>query len=224
MSARPLERVAGSGDLPCAGEARQYGVLPWRNDRHGNLRILLTAAKGGGRWSVPKGGPVGGRAPYLAAALEAFEAAGVIGETLPHPLASYRWVEEGEGVAQQPLRVSLFGLRVVGTLTNWPQRGQRKRRWFAPAEAADAVGDPDLARIVRAVGDEPHRLVKMENPGGPGSVEDARAGAALPFLQARTTDCALHWVWLPCGAVACRGAAPCPSFRLCQGQRNRERP
>jgi 8-oxo-dGTP pyrophosphatase MutT (NUDIX family) len=137
---------------------QQFGVLPWRKDRQGALRLLLITSRGRGRWIVPKGWPMKDRAPYLAAALEAFEEAGVVGEVMPNQLGSYQatTMDEHGGILNR--RVTLFSLKVVGTLTNWPEREQRKRQWFGLEEAADRVDDAGLGDIIREMADDPHLL------------------------------------------------------------------
>lgn len=158
MTVAHLEHTAGSPELSGVEIMRQYGVLPWREDRHGRAQVLLITPRGGSRWTVPKGWPAANRASYLSAALNAFEEAGVIGEVLSHPLATYRYMKEGD--AKQHRCVALFGFRVVGTLTNWPKRGERTRRWFSLSEAADAVDDRELAQIIRAIHDTPQMLTE----------------------------------------------------------------
>lgn len=160
MTVARFEHIAGSQDLSGTEIMQQYGVLPWREDKHGRGQVLLITSRGHGRWIVPKGWPIHDRAPYLSAALEAFEEAGVIGEVLPHPLGTYHYVKEGEDGATQYRRVTLFSLRVVGTLTNWPERGQRKRQWFSLSEAADMVDNRELARIICAIHDAPQMLTE----------------------------------------------------------------
>ena len=162
MIAHSSKRVAGPEEFSFADLEQQYGVLPWREDKHGNVQVLLITSRTRGRWIVPKGWPMRHRAPYLSAALEAFEEAGVIGEVLSHPLASYHSVKEGDDGGTHHRRVTLFSFRVVGTLTHWPEQGQRKRRWFSLAEAAGTVDDPELARIVRAINRDPQLLMKKE--------------------------------------------------------------
>jgi predicted NUDIX family NTP pyrophosphohydrolase len=151
---------------------QQYGVLPWRKDRQGRLRALLVTSRGRGRWIVPKGWPIEDRAPYLSAALEAFEEAGVIGDIRTHPLVSYHYVKQGADGSRQRRRVTLFGLRVRGTLTNWPERGQRRRQWFDLDEAADIVADPELAHAIRRIRAAPQLLTDLQRP----SVEDRGHG------------------------------------------------
>lgn len=155
MSAVLLEPVTRREFDPAIEPRQQYGVIPWRTDKSGQLRVMLVTSRGRGRWIVPKGWPEQDRAPYLSAAMEAFEEAGVIGEVLPRPLASFDYVTENDEFVDEQRLVTLFSMRVVGTLTNWPERHQRKRRWFSLADAARTADDPGLARIICAVGDDP---------------------------------------------------------------------
>lgn len=97
----------------------------------------------------------------MAAALEAFEEAGAVGEIWPSALAAYHYLKEGEDGSLQRCRVTLFAFRVRGTLTNWPERGERKRRWVPIAEAAELVDDVELARLIGLIRAEPRTLTSM---------------------------------------------------------------
>jgi len=141
---------------PAAGDdLRQYGVLPWRVGRKGDLRILLVTGRGRPGWGVPGGLPVEGRAPFMSAALDAFEEAGIIGDIDPRPLADYRYPRPGDDGTARRCRVTVFAMRVRGTLSHWKERGERQRRWFAAAEAADVMEHAELAGIVRQLASRP---------------------------------------------------------------------
>jgi hypothetical protein len=47
-------------------------------------------------------------------------------------------------------KVAVFPLAVVKLLDDWQESDWRTRRWFTQAEAAEAVYEPDLARIIRS--------------------------------------------------------------------------
>lgn len=141
---------------------QQYGALPWRRNRRGEIEILLITSRRRMRWIIPKGWPVKGRPDYLSAALEAFEEAGVIGEVYPHPIGDYHYLKNGREGLSQRCRVTLFSLHVRGTLLNWPEIGQRKRRWISLKEAAELIADPELARLVRSVGSNLRVLTKLD--------------------------------------------------------------
>lgn len=143
------------------GEARQqYGVLPWRIDRKGNLRVMLITSRRRARWIVPRGWPIEGRVPFMSAAVEAFEEAGIIGDTNSIPLTHFHYLKEGEDGAREQLRVTLFGMEVRGTLSHWRERHQRQRKWFGLDEAADRLDDVELARFVRQLVADPSRLTQ----------------------------------------------------------------
>ena len=147
-----------AGLLPGQQVLQQYGALPWRKDRRRGIQVLLVTSRTHGRWSVPKGRPMADRASYLAAALEAFEGAGVIGDIRTTPLAGYDTVKIDETGAGQDCHVTLFALRVIGTLTHWPEKDQRQRRWLSLSQAADLADDAGLARILRSIRASPDML------------------------------------------------------------------
>lgn len=129
----------------------QYGALPWRVGRCGNVRTLLITSRGRGRWIVPKGWLVRGASPTQSAAREAYEEAGVIGKIHGTPLGQYSYMKEHDDGSSDLCDVSLFGLRVRGTLINWPEKGQRQRRWCTLAEASELVDEPQLKQLLKTV-------------------------------------------------------------------------
>jgi uncharacterized protein Yka (UPF0111/DUF47 family)/ADP-ribose pyrophosphatase YjhB (NUDIX family) len=101
---------------------------------------------------IPKGNIAGGEAPHAAAAIEAEEEAGVRGAACPTPLGSYRYRKRRGNGAAIMLDVDVFPLAVTQELPSWKEAGERERRWFSLAEAADAVEEPDLAGLIRSFG------------------------------------------------------------------------
>lgn len=172
MTVCVLEKSARRSDPDSAGLLEQFGALPWRTDRHGRPQVLLITSRTRGRWIVPKGWPMEGRVSYLAAALEAFEEAGVIGDIGTSPLGEYRYLRETRDGSLRRCRVALYPLRVLGTLTNWPERAQRRRKWLALADAAELVDDNGLARIIRAVRESPGMLKARDRTARPTDCRD----------------------------------------------------
>ena len=136
---------------PRAGKAaprRQIAVLPWRK-RKGEVEICVVTSRGTRRWILPKGWPIPGRSAAAAAKVEAWEEAGLRGSVAPMPLGHYRYIKQTE-TADIPVVATLYGMRVTGMARNYPERGQRKRKWLSPKKAAARLTEPDLAQIVRS--------------------------------------------------------------------------
>jgi predicted phosphate transport protein (TIGR00153 family) len=126
----------------------QYGVLPYRVDAKGRLEILLITSRERRRWVVPKGNPIPFLLNYESAAREAFEEAGIEGPISTVPIGSYRYEKRRRQGGGSPALVNLYPLRVTRQADAWPERDQRALRWFSPAEAAEAVEEPELAVII----------------------------------------------------------------------------
>ncbi|MBL0374280.1 NUDIX hydrolase [Rhizobium sp. KVB221] len=152
-------RPSGVDDL------QQVGVLPWRIRRDGELRVLLITSRRRGRWIVPKGWPMEGCSPLVAASREAFEEAGIFGDISPAPVTTYRYVKTLDDGSQALCRVSVIGMNVRGTLSHWREKEQRQRRWFSLDAAADRLDDAELATFVRALDTAPERPEAFSRPG-----------------------------------------------------------
>ena len=131
-----------------ASPALQYGVVPLRAEPDG-VRILLITSRDTRRWVVPRGNPIRDLSPADSAAQEAFEEAGVRGAVSAEPMGSYRYEKRRRNGATVMMEVQLFRLAVADELDDWPEKGQRERRWVTPGEAAALVAEPDLQALLR---------------------------------------------------------------------------
>lgn len=138
----PAKRRAGPDRLSV-----QYAALPFR--RFNGLEILLVTSRETRRWVIPKGWPMKGRKPYAAAAREALEEGGVSGRVGRATLGVYPYVKWLKNGAPAPCLVRVFPLEVTREHGDWPERGQRERRWFSADAAAAAVDEPELAELIR---------------------------------------------------------------------------
>ena len=111
--------------------------------------VLLVTSRGTGRWIIPKGWPMDGRSVGGAALREAWEEAGVRGEVEETAFGRYRYDKKLTKGLSAPVEVQVHLVRVEGLDKNFPERKQRQRRWFTPAEAAGLVDEAGLARLLR---------------------------------------------------------------------------
>jgi 8-oxo-dGTP pyrophosphatase MutT (NUDIX family) len=131
--------------------ALQTGALPWRIARGSKPEIMLVTGRRSGRWMIPKGWPMIGRSLADAAAREAFEEAGISGTIDPNPLGSFHHEKRSLfGTVEVEILVHL--LAVDKELPEWPERGQRERKWFPVKEAVTLVDSDELGKLIARVG------------------------------------------------------------------------
>ena len=127
--------------------ARQVGALPVRRAPDGSLLVMLVTTLETQRWIIPKGWPWPGEQDYTAAAEEAREEAGVLGEPKAVSIGSYTY-EKRRSSGLVPVRVAVYLLEVREELETWPECEQRQRAWFIPSDAAAVVQEPELRAIL----------------------------------------------------------------------------
>jgi 8-oxo-dGTP pyrophosphatase MutT (NUDIX family) len=130
---------------------RQYGVIPIRIVERGRVEVMLMTSRGTGRWVIPKGWPMRHRSPAGTARQEAYEEAGITGRLWSRrSVGTYRYEKVDERFSGE-VTVRVFVLEVDQQLKDWPERGQRRRRWFATRRAASLVQERELSQLLRAL-------------------------------------------------------------------------
>ncbi|ARU00048.1 NUDIX hydrolase [Yoonia vestfoldensis] len=124
----------------------QFAALCWRivDDK---VEICLVTSRTRGRWILPKGWPMHKQTPAAAAAMEAYEEAGLRGEVLDVCLGIYSYIKP-LGNVNAPIVAMVYPVHVTDVLSDWPEKRQRKRKWFSPKKAAKKLEEPALKRIV----------------------------------------------------------------------------
>ncbi|MGR3491900.1 MAG: NUDIX hydrolase [Shimia sp.] len=127
----------------------QFAALPWRKV-DGAVQVLLITSRRTGRWILPKGWPEDGLTPGECAAKEAWEEAGVTGRVVERCVGifSYQKVTEAEPEGL-PCVTMVFPLRVKKQAGEWPEKAERRRKWFTLKQAANRVNEPELATLLR---------------------------------------------------------------------------
>ncbi|MBO0755800.1 MAG: NUDIX hydrolase [Bradyrhizobiaceae bacterium] len=109
---------------------------------------MLVTSRDTGRWVIPKGWPIGREAPYASAAREALEEAGVVGKTGRDSIGTYTYEKHLANGAFAICEVQVFPLEVERQQKDWPEKEERKVRWFSPGDAAKAVHEEALSDII----------------------------------------------------------------------------
>jgi len=97
---------------------------------------------------LPKGWTMSNKSDAEAAAQEAFEEAGVLGQIGEAPVGSYAYIKLFDDGSTKPSHAIVFSLQVTRQLRKWPERTERRRKWFSAEEAAAAVFERDLSRLL----------------------------------------------------------------------------
>jgi ADP-ribose pyrophosphatase YjhB (NUDIX family) len=130
--------------------SRPVGALPVRKGPDGALSVLLVTTLQTQRWIIPKGWPLPDRHDWAAAAVEAREEAGVLGEARESCIGFYTY-EKRRPAGPMPVRVFVYLLEVSEELETWPECARRRRAWFTLTEAAEAVREPELRALLLQV-------------------------------------------------------------------------
>ena len=139
-------------DTTPGGDATRthYGAVCWRMHR-GKVEVLLITSRDTGRWIIPKGWPITGLTPAGTAAREAWEEAGVEGDVQADELGAFGY-DKALGPSQSvPCSVQVFGLRVAELKSKFPEKKERRRKWFGFEKAARKVAEPELRQLLLAL-------------------------------------------------------------------------
>lgn len=140
----------------------QQGALCWRMNR-GRLEVLLITSRDTGRWVIPKGWPMEGLGADRAAACEAWEEAGVEGRVQPLPVGFYSYDKVANGRIL-PCMVSVFPLHVTRLADKFPERSQRRRKWFTAEKASRKVAEAELRDLLARFAADPEALLAPTAP------------------------------------------------------------
>ncbi|HWY21236.1 MAG TPA: NUDIX domain-containing protein [Candidatus Acidoferrum sp.] len=161
QTARPSARFVRLSHLRKLLNCEQVAAVCYRV-RSGSIEFLLVRTRGSRRWTFPKGSAEAGLTHAQAAALEAFEEAGVHGRIEEISFAQYvrRRSEAGKQTsipAEKAVVVNTYLCEVLRLRP--PQESNRDRTWFSIEDAKRSLREgrkPDegngLARVIdRAV-------------------------------------------------------------------------
>ncbi len=124
----------------------QVAALCYRY-KSGKLQVCLVTTRGTGRWIIPRGWPTHQYTPADGAAIEAYEEAGVRGAAHPASIGAYSYDKPIEDEAT-PVMVVVYAVAVDKMLRDWPEKGQRKRKWMSRKKAAEKLTEAGLRQIV----------------------------------------------------------------------------
>jgi len=145
-----LKQLAAVPEKLFSGKFRQqFGALCFRytSDRQ-TIEVLVVTSREGGRWIIPKGWPIADKQPHKAAAVEAFEEAGVRGKARKKPVGRYTYLKLLDDGDVVPCIVDIFQIEITESRGDFKERGERTIAWVSPDEAARRVRDLELKSLL----------------------------------------------------------------------------
>lgn len=128
----------------------QLAALCMRKGKKGPEVLLVTSSSG--RWILPKGWPMDGKSDARAAAIEAWEEAGVKEAVVgSEPMGSYITTKISKSGDEEPCILSVYRLKVKKTEKDFPEADRRERIWVSPRKAAKMVSEEGLRAILRSL-------------------------------------------------------------------------
>jgi len=114
----------------------------------GHTDVMLITSRETKRWVLPKGNLIKGLDWHQAAAHEAFEEAGLTGIPCPTAIGEYRYAKRRRNGSLRDVSVAVFPFAYLDQASEWPEQDERETRWFGLRDAAAAIQEPDLAKLV----------------------------------------------------------------------------
>ncbi|TCS09114.1 NUDIX hydrolase [Rhizobium sp. BK418] len=150
-----LKQLAERPEKLFSGAFRQqYGALCFRYRKggpetdHPEIEVLVVTTRDSGRWIIPKGWPMKKKKPHEAAAIEAWEEAGVRGTVRKQPVGRYTYLKELDDGDVVPCIVDIFQIEVEAAQSQFREVGQRVLDWVSPDEAARRVRELELKSLL----------------------------------------------------------------------------
>lgn len=126
----------------------QVAALCYRKSE-GQKEVLLITTRGTGRWMLPKGWPMDGKSGAEAARIEAWEEAGVKPKRVGRqPVGAFEYMKLHDDGLAEPCSATVYPIKVEKVKDQFPEAGQRKRKWVPMTEAAEMVEEPGLRELL----------------------------------------------------------------------------
>ncbi len=145
-----LQQLAAVPEKLFTGSFRQqYAALCFRySGSSEEIEILVVTSRTSARWIIPRGWPMKRKKPHEAAAIEAWEEAGVRGRVRKDAVGRYTYLKMLDNGDVVPCVVDVFQIEITGEETSFKERGERLLEWVRPDEAARRVREIELKSLL----------------------------------------------------------------------------
>jgi len=142
-----VQRPLSLRHVPKSDLRVQFAALCYRSVGK-QTQVCLITSRRRRRWIIPKGWPMHNQTPAEAAAQEAWEEAGLTGKALDLCLGVYLEDKRtDDGIL--PVLTMVYPMHVTAAHTKWPEKDERRRKWYRPKKAAKKLDNAELGKIVK---------------------------------------------------------------------------
>ena len=120
-------------------------------DGSAGREVLLVQTLRLRQWVIPKGWPMKGKSLAQAAAIEAWEEAGVRGTVSDDPIGAFTYTKFKKSGLPVSCRAQVFRLDVKTIADTYPEAHKRNRQWFPVEKAAQIVRDPEVQMLLQSL-------------------------------------------------------------------------
>jgi 8-oxo-dGTP pyrophosphatase MutT (NUDIX family) len=131
----------------------QAAALCLRDSPNGP-EVLLVQTLRREHWITPKGWPMRNKALNQAAAIEAWEEAGVKGTISAVPIGAFTYTKIKKSGLPVQCRPLIYRLDVSELCDTYPEAKKRTRKWFSLSEAAEVVKPPELKALLQRLAEQ----------------------------------------------------------------------
>ncbi len=123
--------------------------MPYRLSPAGDIEVLIVTSRGTAQWIIPKGWPMEGLSDPEAAAREAYEEAGLMGEIDHEIFGTFTYEKQAKGMdSLSTFVVDVYPMRVERQLAFWPEATQRTLVWVSGDHGKSMIRNESLARLI----------------------------------------------------------------------------
>src|SRR5580693_2373292 len=143
LNRQPPSRRVRLSQIIKACECEQVAAVCYR-ERRGDIEFLLVQTRGSGRWIFPKGSAEPGLTHAQAAAIEAFEEAGVHGRIEEASFVHYVGRRPGDqrNAGKSAVKALIVSAHLCEVLRlTKPKEANRNRTWFSVEETIQRLRD-----------------------------------------------------------------------------------
>ena len=123
--------------------------------KNNKVKIILITSRGQRRWLIPKGWLIKGKTPIETVITEVWEEAGITGNVTKKSVGIIKYKKYVPNAEALEISAEVYLMKVNKLYKSYPERLERKRKWFTIKEAIKKVDEPQLSKLLHELQSSP---------------------------------------------------------------------